>query len=285
MAAMADTVSKTAAEAARRAAASEAAVAKSLEPLPDGVRLCLQNLHDCLHQEGYTGQRFLDARSLDGDGLHDVEVLDTHADGLSVAVIRAERMVAELDRGKGQLVLRFFDGFRSDRGERSALPKDGFPIVYEPIDGRLFEERLPFLVRASGVYPAAAPTTRDRRPTDLDATTRLQWLERFDRLLAAAGTAEQLRVNGFRGLQAGRFLDVQLLGTDDKHHLQLGADCKRFAVEVDAVAGIVSLLLQDGILRRAGVESTITAEGYRMLLPKVTPKMATDVMLGMVVTK
>ena len=63
------------------------------------------------------------------------------------------------------------------------------------------------------------------------------------------------------------------------------AQSRRLLLEVDEAAGVVSLLLKNGVLRRGGVESTITAEGFRMLLPKVTPKQALDIMLGMVVTK
>ena len=59
----------------------------------------------------------------------------------------------------------------------------------------------------------------------------------------------------------------------------------RVAVEIDERRDVVSLLLQDGALRRDGVESTIGAEGFRMLLPGLTPKQARDAMLGMVVAR
>lgn len=285
LSAMADVVKQRAAADAARVAAAKEADARALAPMPEGVRACLSSLHECLRAEGFSQLRFVSARALDGDGLHDVELLETHPDGFGVDFVRAGRMTAELDRGKGRLVLRFHAGHRTHLGEHAALPPDGWPVVFEPIDGRLFEHRLPFLVRGVGVYPEPDAPTRRPAATDLDPTTRLQWLDRFDRLLAAAGTDEELRVNRCRGLQDGRFLEVQLLGTDDKHRLLSSADCARLAVEVDERAGVVSLLLQDGVLRRGGKESTITAEGYRMLLPKVTPKQAQDVMLGMVVTK
>lgn len=283
--AMAEAVRQRAQAETARAAAAKQAEALASAPIPEGVRTCLASLQECLRAEGYGQQRFVSARSLDGEGLHDVEMIETHADGFGADFVRAGRMTAELDRGKGRLVLRFHDGHRTLEGERVALPPDGWPIVFEPVDGRLFEHRLPFLVRAVGAYADPEAPTRGPQPGDLDPTTRMQWLERFDRLLAVAGTDEELRVNRLRGLLDGRFLAVQLLGTDDKHRLLSSADCARLAVEVDERAGVVSLLLQDGVLRRGGKESTITAEGYRMLLPKVTPKLASDVMLGMVVTK
>lgn len=267
----------------RAAAAAAAAAAQTRPPMPEGVRQCLAALHECLRAEGFASHRLLYAARLDGDGLHEVELLETAPDGLAVEVFQAGRLTAELDRGKGQLRLRLFDGTRSEGSNRVALPADGWPITFAPVDGPMFEARLPFLLRVEGVYPEAVAKVRPA--SDLDPTTRAQWLDRFDRLLQGAGTAEELRINRCRGLQDGRFLGVQLVGSDSKHRLLLSADCARMAVEVDQAAGVVSLLLQDGALRRGGAESTITAEGYRMLLPKVTPKQATDVMLGMVVTR
>lgn len=285
LAAMAETVKTRTEQETARAAAKAAADARSMLPMPEGVRACLAALHECLRAEGFVRQRFLSASALDGDGLHEVEMLMTDADGLGVDYLRAKKMVAELDRGKGKLLLRFFEGTHTSDGVRTELGPDGWPLVFQPIDARMFEERLPYLVRPEGVYPEAASTERKHSATDLDPITRMQWLDRFDRLLADAGTTEELRVNRCRGAQDGHFLSVQLLGTDNQHRLLSSADCERMAVEVDQGAGVVSLLLKNGVLRRGGVESTITAEGFRMLLPKVTPKQALDIMLGMVVTK
>ena len=63
------------------------------------------------------------------------------------------------------------------------------------------------------------------------------------------------------------------------------AHCDQLAVEIDERGGVVSLLLRGGVLRRGRLESTITGEGYRMLLPGLTPKETIDAMLGMVVKK
>lgn len=285
LAGMAEVVKKRTEAETARAEAEAAASARSLAPIPEGVRVCLAALHECLHAEGFLHQRFLSASALDGFGLHEVELLVTDADGLGVEYLRAKKMIAELDRGKGKLVLRFFEGTRTKDGVRAELAADGWPLVFQPIDARMFEERLPYLVRPEGIYPEPAVGERKRPASDLDPITRLQWLDRFDRLLADAGTAEELRINRCRGLHEGHFLSVQLLGTDNQHRLLSSADCERMAIEVDEAAGVVSLLLKNGVLRRGGVESTITAEGFRMLLPKVTPKQALDIMLGMVVTK
>ena len=282
--AMAEALEQRNAQIAKAAADAEEAAQREQAPMPEGVRFCLRALHECLRVEGFTNQRFLSARSLDGEGLHDVELIEADADGLSTTFLHAGRMTAELDRGKRRFVLTFFDGFRTAAGERQKLGTNGWPLVFAPVDGRLIEQRLPYLVRVVGVYPNpdAAP---ERRLTDVDAMTRRQWLERLDRLLDGASTPHHLRVNRFRGMQDGYFLAAEIVGTDDRFRLVASAHCEKLAVEIDQAAGIVSLLLKDGVLRSGGVESTITAEGYRMLLGNVTPKQASDTMFGMVVSK
>ena len=281
--AMSDTLQQRTDDFERAAAESTEAALRTLQPMSEGVRVCLQTLHECLRVEGFASLRFLSARRLDQEGLHEVEALDVHSDGLGVAFLYAARMTAQLDRGRGELVLRFFEGHRMVGGERVGLPEDGWSIVFAPVDGRLFEERLPYLVRADGVY--SEPKRPGRPASDVDPEVRGQWLERFDRLLAAAGTQQNLQVARFRGMRDACFLEADIVGTDNRHHVISGAHCARLCVEVDIAAGVVSLLLSDGVLRQGAAQSTITAEGYRMLLPNITPSQATDIMLGMVVNK
>lgn len=252
-------------------------------PMPEGVRQCLASLHQLLRAQGYNGPRFLRAERVDGDGLHGVEMLDVDAQNLVVTFVSAKTMTANLDRGAGTLELRFVDGVRTIAGQATPLPGDGHTLLFRDVDGRAVEAMLPYLVRASGVHPE--PEAGKKRSTDVDPITRRQWLERFDRVLADAGTQPSWRVNRFRGMADGQFLQVELVGTDEQRHVVAGAHCERLAVEVDPVTATVSLRLQNGVLRRMGVESSISGEGYRMLLPKLTVKQATDAMFGMVVSK
>ncbi|MCK5940983.1 MAG: hypothetical protein KAI24_03355, partial [Planctomycetes bacterium] len=272
------------AELERRAAASKERAAEALKPMPEGVRACLATLHECLRAEGFTAQRFLRAMALDEQGLHDVEMLEVAPDGLGVSFVTAARMTAALDRAIGRLELRFFDGHRSVDGERMALPEDGFAVVFDEVDGRPFEVRLPYLVRAEGAYPAAV-TTPNRLPSDLDPGSRRQWSARISKLLARARTDIHWSATRLRGQQDGYFLQVELVGTNDKGLVLGSAHCDKVAVEIDEQRDVVSLLLVDGVLRRDGVESTITDRGFRMLLPGLTPKDVTDAMLGMVVKR
>lgn len=271
------------AEAERRAAAVDRDNAANLQPVPEGVRRCLQSLQDCLREEGFTAYRFLGAARLDADGLHEVELLDTASAEFGATFVSAARMTASLDRASGRLELRFFDGHRTVAGVREAIGADGYPLVFPEVDGRAIEAHLPYLVHAEGQYPDPAADDR-RRPTDLDPISRRQWFDRFDRLLAAAGTTPRWRLSRFRGLDRGDFLDVELVGADARNRVVAAAHCARMAVEVDA-RGVVSLWLRSGVLQNEGAESSINAEGYRMLLPNLTPKQATDAMLGMVVHK
>lgn len=271
-------------EAAARAEAAAAAAAQANQPMPPGVRDCLTALHDCLRAEGYFGPRFLRALRVGEGCLEQVEMLDADPAGIDIAVVTAARVTATLDRGRGRLELRFFEGERARGGDRQPLPKDGWALVFDDVDGRLFEARLPYLLRVEGVYPEPSPAA-DRHRGDLDPLLRRQWLERLDRVLDQSGCQPAWRVTRLRGLEDGWFLVAELVGTDDKHRVVAGAHCARFAVEVDTTTGVVSLLLRDGSLRRGSVESSITGEGYRVLLPKLTCKQATDAMFGMVVKK
>lgn len=271
-------------EAEQRAAEAAAVAEKLAQPMPDGVRLCLQALHDCLRAEGFTGLRFLGARSVGNEGLTMVEALECDPSGLDVAVLHAARVTATLDRSRGRFELRFFDGERVLRGERQKLPKDGFAIAFDDVDGRPFEARLPYLLAVQGAYPDSK-LAEARAATDLEPPQRRQWLARLDRVLRESGVSPGWQVTRLRGLDNAWFLAGELVSADEKKRVVGGAHVARFAIECDQAAGVVSLLLRDGFLHRAGVDSRITGEGFRVLLPNLTCKQANDLMFGMVVTK
>lgn len=267
----------------RAARARSAASGPRDGPMPEGVRTALVTLQETLRAEGFTALRFLRARAIEAMALHSVEVLELSPDQLVVAFVHAERMTAELDRAAGRLALRFFVGERIVGGESTALPEAGFVLHFDDVDGPRIERQLPFLVRAEGAYPAE-PAAEQREP-GLDPGTRAQWLDRLDGLLGHGGTPAKWRMTRFRTLRDGWFLDCDLVATDAARHVVGGAHCARAAIEVDPGTGVVSLRLLDGILQQGGTESSIVGEGYRMLLPDVTPKQASEAMLGMVRTK
>lgn len=267
----------------RDAEARSAAAAAAAAPMSEGVRNCLLALHDQLRHEGFTNLRFLGASAIVDGELRDVEVLDVAADQLSVAFVRGKRMAAGFDRTNSRLTLRFYEGERKVAGASTRLPEDGFAILFDGVDGPALEAALPYLVRSEGTYPP--PPVGEAKVPGVDPATRAQWLERVDGLLQRAGTADRWRMARFRGMQDGWFLDVDLVASDAKNHVVGGAHCARLAVELDPAAGIVSLRMVDGVLRQAGGESSIAGEGYRMLLPKLNCKQASDAMMGIVVTK
>lgn len=254
-------------------------------PPPLGVQSCLGAFADCLRADGFIGMRLLTARSLQDGALEHVEFLDTAGGDADAELIVAARLTARLDRAAAAIVLRFEDGFRRVLGVRADLPPGGHEVRLAPVTGPMWEQRLPSLVQAEGAYPAPRAPTDRPAPRGMDALTRAEWIDRFDLLLGAAGTDLRLRVTGFADLVDGEFTSARVCGYDQGNLLALAADCDRLAVEVDEQAGIVSLRLAGGTLRRDGTESTIHAEGYRMLLPTVTPALAKDRMLGMVVRR
>lgn len=267
-------------EAEAKAAAAAAAAAA---PMGDGVRNCLIALHDRLRHEGFSNLRFLAASAIVDGELRDVEVLDVAPDQLAVAFLRGKRMTAVLERATSCLRLRFYDGERRVAGVATPLPEDGFSVVFDGVDGPAMEAALPYLVVGEGLYPP--PALGEAKVPGVDPATRAQWIERVDGLLQRAGLVERWRMTRFRGMQDGWFLDVDLVATDQKDHVVGGAHCGRVAVELDPAAGIASLRMVDGVLRQAGGESSIGGEGYRMLLPKLNCKQASDAMMGIVVTK
>lgn len=282
--AIADLVQERIAAEQRLRAEREDARRRANAPMPEGVRLCLLSLHDCLAADGFRGLRFLHARELADGELRQVELLDADPETLVSTLYLADRMTARLDRARGRLELRFHDGHRLVGAERAVFPPEGFPLELVPVSGRVWEERLPFLVRGEGAYPGSEPAPG---PTEgqLDTAARLAWMERLNGLLARAGTDGRLQVKHLRGLHEARFTQVSLAGYDQRGLLQFHAAADDLCVEVDVRAGVAQLCLRNGVLHGSGGRSTISAQGYRMLLPDLTPGQATDAMLGMVITR
>lgn len=280
--AMADELHKRQAELTTAAEARAVAAAQQALPMPEGVRLGLAKLHEALADEGFVGLRFLQARTLDEAGLHDVEVVEVSPDGLLARLYRVGCVSATLDRTTSVLELHLQDGTVLSGGERTELPTDGYRLRFPGVDGPALEARLSFLLRTTGSYPAVAQPASTPR---VDPATRAAWLDRLDRLCDAAQGLPRWRVQRFANLRDGWFSAGQLVGTDARHHVVQYLDCEQFAVEVDAAAGLVSLRVRGGVLRQNGIDSKIGGEGLRMLLTHVDPKTATDLMLGMVVRK
>jgi hypothetical protein len=267
-----------------RAQAAAAANAAANKPMPPGVRECLLALHDCLRAEGYFGPRFLRADGVGAEGLTNVELLDAEAAGIDVAFVRAARVTGVVDRAAGCFVLACFDGERTLRGVRSPLPEAGLTLRFPDVDGRMFEARLPYFVRGEGEYPQP-PSAPDKPAGELDPLRRRQWLERLDRVLTEGAPTPRWRVSRLRGLDGGWFQGVDLVATDEKRRVVAIASCRSFGIELDETSGIVSLRMRDGSLRRDGIDSSITGEGLRVLLPNLTCKQASDAMFGMVVRR
>ncbi len=267
----------------RAAVERAAASALAINPPPFGVQRCMLALRDCLRADGFEGMQLLRASALEGQELRDVEFLMLHRETGQSELIVAQSMTARLDRAGEIVTLKFMNGHARQDGLRSDLPPEGKELRLSVAEGRRWEQKLPYFLRPEGDYIERKGVQSDGRA--MDRETRETWLERLDALLVDAGADLKLRVAGFVALEGHEFRSVRLVGYDDRNLLALAADCDRLAVEVDALAKVVSLRLSGGTLRRAGSESSIHGEGFRMLLPNVTPDRASLVMMGMVVQR
>ncbi|MFO1051724.1 MAG: hypothetical protein U1F36_05885 [Planctomycetota bacterium] len=257
--------------------------ARAVAPMPEGVRRAVGAFEECLAADGYTGFRLLDARSLPEHGFGDVEMLVAGQEREPSAFWFAHSLRLVLDRAQGVLELRFVGGRVIRNGAVEEIPADGSVLRLTAVDGRTWERRLPTLVEAVGEYPEEG--ARRASSHALDPWTMDSWRMRLARLLDRAGTELNWDVGRFRDLDQGRFCDASIHGYGKDGLLAQSASVKHLAVEVDRTARIVYLLLEDGVLRKAGGDTTIPAAGYRLLLPGVSPDEAVDAMLGMVVEK
>ncbi len=250
------------------------------QPMPEGVRLALVTLQDCLRQDGHSGLRLLRARAIVDQMLTDVEMIFYDQSQLASTLYVVGRMEIVLDRSSSTISLRLFDGHLLHGGERESFPPDGFEFLVPGVDGPMWESRLPYLMKAVETYPEVQEAVAGS--TTLDSISRRQWRDRLDLLLDETSTVEQMRIGNVSALVDGVFHDVLLLGYDDRSLLVMSANVARMAVRVDDVANLVQLVLTEGVLRRKGGETAIGEAGYRILLPDVTPQRARDIMMGMV---
>jgi hypothetical protein len=252
---------------------------RALAPMPEGVRLALDAIHACLRASGHDGIKFFHASALVERTLLNAEVFDVRG-AAGTDVYLAERVGLALDRARGTLTIAFTGGAVLTGGLRRDIPPAGLAIELAGVDGRAWEQRLPYLVEARNEYP---PVEDEIRATPrLDGDTRLHWLERLNRLLRSAGTDLRYQVRSFSSLEGSSFLDALVMGLAEGNRLDQTAEVKRLSIVVDRRSATVELLLADGILRKRGGETSLGGDGYRILLPGVTPEAALDTMLGMV---
>lgn len=252
--------------------------------MPEGVRLAILAINECLRADGHDGLRFFRATKIENADkvLHGVQVIDWNAEALSSTLYLAARVSFDLDRAKGQLNVRFFEGFSRDPKGRVEFPDEGFVLSLKHVDGQLWERRLPYLVKGRGDYPVQSD--RVSLPV-MDGARRESWRTRVNALLAKADTSVRYKIDAFRDLQNARFLDALVVGYDDKKRLAMSVEAKRLWVQIDERSGAVDLRMEEGVLRKQGGETTIPEDGYRIQLPGVKSDQALEDLLGMVIRK
>ena len=214
--------------------------------------------------------------------LHGVQLIDHDAATMASRLFMADDLRFQLDREKGTMILLFQGGFCRDRSGRREFPAAGEPLALFGVDGRYWEDRLPYLVEASGEYPVSSPPGR---PNVMSPSSRADWKRRINGLIAASKSGTRYRLDRFRDLEDARFADALLLGYDEKKILVSSVEAGRLWVHVDEATGTVELRMESGTLRQRGGESTIPEAGHRIRLRGVTPGQASESMLGMVIRR
>lgn len=276
---------RIAAEEAERKAHDEKLLAMT-RPLPEGLRIAIETVHDLLRRSGHAGLRFLSVRAITDKEMRGVELFETSPDATTVATLwQAERVAFHLDRNTSSLTIRLREGRVVRAGVARELPDAGEPLVLLGVDGPTFEERLPFLVVAEGAYPVPEPVMPPA--ARLDRFTAESWRERLNRLLEVSATPFRYRVTELEGLQDARFLGVVVLGQAEGRRIEQVIEVQRLAVVLDERAGTVELELVGGVFHRAGGDTDLPAAepGQRVLLPGVTPQAASQILTGMVLER
>ena len=267
-----------------RRAQQEARIRAAQRPPPEGVRLALIALNECLREDGFDRLRCLSGRWLTGAELGEVELIERDDASLGSVLYVCGRLRLRLDREAGALTLVFLDGHRLVGGEREEFPAAGLLLRLHPVEGPMWEARLGYLVESSGRYPLADAARPP--PGQLDLPGREAWLARISSLLEHAESGDlSYRIEGLSGLHEGVFRGVMMLGYDRDDRLAMAVEAKRMSVCARPQLGVVELLLEEGVLRKAGGETTIPAAGYRIVLPSVSREDAVNTMLGMVLER
>jgi hypothetical protein len=209
-------------------------------------------------------------------------VLDHDARSMRRTWWLAARMEFALDQGKGVLSVTFRDGTCGADNGRHAIADNGETVEFKPVSAALWQERLPYLVKITGEPP---PLPAAEAGTPVDSGTRAVWLERLNLMLGMAAGERSWRVAGFETMDGAVFGKVRVQIYDRRKRLQGMGMIERLCIEIDETAGIAQVVLYGGTLQGEGGESTISRDGFRMLLTDVTPRKAIDTMLGMVQKK
>ena len=250
--------------------------------MPEGVRQALLAINQCLRHDGQDGLRFMRAMRIKDSVLHDVQLLDHDLQTLRSRIYIAAEATFHLDRSASRLTLTFKGGYSRTAEGRKEFPAEGERLVFPLVDGPLWEERLPYLVQSEGDYPSPAAVQPEKK---MAAVARAGWRGRLNALLALSKTVTRYRIDRFRDLADGQFLDVVVLGHGEGKILTSSVEAGRLEVYVDEVGQTVELRMYSGTIRRGAGESEIPGTGYRVGLLGIKPARAVQVMEGMVVRK
>jgi len=233
-----------------------------------------------LATDGYTGLRLQRASRVMGEPrLDDVVLLEWGADGLASAVIRAARVEFELHRMLGNLVLRFYDGYRTAEGTRVALPAAGLRLDLDGVNVRAWLEHFPELAETAAVaadstsLPAAGssegtepgPGVSDPPAAALSAREVQRAL---DALISRRSSLYYYKLNKLGSVDNGTLKLVQINWHDNSGRLVKTIEADSLTVRLHEKGSSVELEMRNGAFLDGGQKNPFSSDTFRLFLPR-----------------
>lgn len=233
-----------------------------------------------LAADGYSGYRFMSGERVAGRAeIRDLTMMEWNADGLVESVTKAGRAAFELHQMTGTLVVRFYDGHRTSKGVRVALPPDGSRLDFMEVRGRAWLDHFPELSKAPRpANPNAALSSNSnshntpQQPSASLPTYSKQDLERIrgsvDELMALRGPGGYYRLNKLGDIQGQEARWVQIHWYDTGGRLVKTVEADKMEIKLYRSGGTVELLLRNGAFIEGGRKSPFYNDLFRIYLPR-----------------
>lgn len=225
-----------------------------------------------LSVDGYSHLRFQEATRVPGaPRLEDVVLMEWKSDGRLAGLIRADRAEFELHHMTGNLVLRFFDGYRTGSAGRIALPAEGLRLDLADVNAPAWLEHFPELSEIGGevAAPATAGARADevRQPAAAGASVR-EIRNALDALISQRGSFHYYKVNALGGVNGTVLQLVQINWHDNAGRLVKTIEADTMVVRLHAKGNSVELELRNGAFLSDEGKSPFSSDLFRLYLPR-----------------
>lgn len=225
-----------------------------------------------LSLDGYSHLRFQEATRVPGaPRLEDVVLMEWKSDGQLDGLIRADRAEFELHHMTGNLVLRFFDGYRTGGAGRIALPADGLRLDLADVNAPAWLEHFPELSDLGGVVaaPAAAGSSAEevKEPAAAGASVR-EIRNALDALISQRGSFHYYKLNALGGVNGTVLQLVQINWHDNAGRLVKTIEADTMVVRLHPKGNSVELELRNGAFLSEEGKSPFSSDLFRLYLPR-----------------